>query len=158
MQYRDHTPTAFDHHCPLEDRENWLLAPVSQTRDSDPLNRSNFEVVLAALGGESETLEVHRFGHWGPGWYELILVHPSRESEVLAWEEKLSDYPVADEEHFGTLEAEEAQEVWRDCYDNLDRVDYIRRNPNQFDFDGLTDMIGCINGETFCGYPSDLLC
>lgn len=66
--YSSHRPTTFDSHIELEDREDWFLAPVSLTRDSGPLEESNFAVVLADLGGESDDVEVHRFGHWGPGW------------------------------------------------------------------------------------------
>ena len=66
-RYGDHSPTAFDHNINIDDedteRSKWFVMPVSRTRDSGPLDNSNFDCFLAGLGGESETVEVHRFGH-----------------------------------------------------------------------------------------------
>lgn len=95
-----------------EDRNNWLLAPVSRTRDSGPLDDSNFETALEILGGESDTVEVHRFGHWAVGWLENILVHPSREKEVEDIEASLENYPVLNEEDLSRREYEAMQEDW----------------------------------------------
>lgn len=88
-------------------REGWLLLPISQTRDSEPLNRSNFHMVIKDLGGESETLEVHRWGHWACGWVELAIIHPDRREEADGWRKALNDYPVACDEDFSELETEE---------------------------------------------------
>lgn len=95
-----------------EDRNNWFLAPVSRTRDSGPLDESNFETALEILGGESETVEVHRFGHYLCGWYEIILVHPSREKEVEDLESSLESYPVLNDEDLSRREYEAMQEDW----------------------------------------------
>src|SRR5262245_4928699 len=77
QKYADYRPTGFDRRgLNLPDQQQWLLAPCSRNRDSSLLEQSNFDVCLKALGGESETVEVHRFGHWGCGWFELILVAP----------------------------------------------------------------------------------
>ena len=91
------------------DREQWLLLPISQTRDSDALERSNFRVVLKDLGGESETLEVHRFGHWACGWYEIAIIAPERSGEANAWKRALNNYPVADDTDFSELEWEDGE-------------------------------------------------
>lgn len=104
----------------------WYVGPVSQNRDSGCLERSNFEVVskdLLALNTEVEnddgeiidTVQIHRFGHWGPGWYEIILIHPSNEEAQKAcyeWHGALANYPVADDMHFSDLECEEITEYW----------------------------------------------
>lgn len=82
-----------------ESRENWIVAPVSRNRDSGPLDESNFASALELLGGESESCEVHRFGHWGPGWYEIIIVHPSRAREIDDLESSLESYPVLNLEY-----------------------------------------------------------
>jgi len=95
-----------------EDHNNWFLAPVSRTRDSGPLDESNFESALEILGGESDTVEVHRFNHWGPGWYEIILVHPSREKEVEDLESSLEGYPVLNDTDLSRREYEAMQEDW----------------------------------------------
>ena len=131
--YAEHKPTRFDRHISIEDREDWIVAPVTQTRDSGRLERSNFRVVLSDLGGESETVEVHRFGHWGSGWYEIIICAPDSPaaSACVEWEESLADYPVASDEDYSTLEHEEISEQWGDDARTRGRIikDYNRRYP-----------------------------
>ena len=136
QRYSEFAPTGFDSKGAfLPDRQDWFLAPVSRTRDSGALSESNFEAALEYLGGESDSVEVHRFGHWGPGWFEIILVHPTAESKPgvrfvdLADElaRSLADYPCLDEEDFSRREWEEASEAWM----NLglgDRMDLCRDN------------------------------
>ena len=113
MRYSEWTPTGFDTKgLGLENRQDWLVAPVLQHRDSGPLERSNFEVVVSDLGGESEEVEVHRFGHWAHGWFEIALCAPSLAEQVDEWERALADYPVADEFHYSNAEFEEFGESW----------------------------------------------
>jgi hypothetical protein len=50
---------------------------LGRHRDSDSVSRSNFEVALEALGGESETVLVARASHWAVGWCETLLVDES---------------------------------------------------------------------------------
>jgi len=62
--YREFSPTQFDTKgLGLDDRQDWLVASVSRTRDSDCLAESNFETALKSLGGEGDDVEVHRFSH-----------------------------------------------------------------------------------------------
>lgn len=111
--YGTHRPTAYDRAGAfLPERQDWHVAPVSRTRDSSTLEESNFAVALETLGGESETVEVHRFGHWANGWYELILVAPERAGEVAAIAARLEDYPILDEEDHSSREWEAAWETW----------------------------------------------
>ena len=113
--YRNWAPTQFD--CKgmgLDDRQDWLVLPVCQTRDSGELEASNFAAALKIMGDESETVEVHRFGHWGPGWIEIILAHPSRAADVDAIQESLENYPVLDDEDFSRREWESYESQWAD--------------------------------------------
>lgn len=113
-RYSDHSPTQFDSNIDI-DRSDWYVMPVSQTRDSQPLDQSNFDCFLKALEGESETVEVHRFGHWGPGWYEIILVQPDDVEKLdTAYDmaSALQDYPVLDDEDNSRRESEAAAETW----------------------------------------------
>lgn len=114
----------------------WLVAPVSQTRDSGTLDRSNFRSFLRALGGESDTVQVHRFGHWGPGWFELILIDPADVKAVEMAEEiesALADYPLVDEDDHSALESEETYAYWQRM-SVADRVHEIgRANVNASD-------------------------
>lgn len=161
QQYKDYAPTGFDAKGAFihDERREWLVLPVIQTRDSGPLDRSNFESALEALGGESDNVQVHRFGHWGPGWFEIIIVKPDTKEAKTAEEieEKLANYPVLDESHYSRLESEEADEVWKNCYREKDRIEYIRKHRSQFDFRDFADMMGCIRGRYFAGYASELI-
>lgn len=111
--YKNYAPTSFDSKgLALDDQQDWFVVPVGQNRDSGCLARSNFEVAVKLLGGESETVEVHRFGHWANGWFEIIIVHPSLEGQVLDIEGTLESYPILDDEHYNNLEYETACTYW----------------------------------------------
>lgn len=112
-RYGDWSPTQFDQKgSNLDDRQDWLVCPVMETRDSGPFDKSNFYSCLDILGGESDAVEIHTFNHWGPGWLSIILVHPSREKEVEDIERSLENYPVLDEEDLSEREYEAMQEDW----------------------------------------------
>lgn len=81
QQYRDWSPTSWDSaglNADENDIGDYYVMPIMQTRDSEALERSNFAVALGRLGGESETVRVHRFRHWACGWFDLLLVHPEQ--------------------------------------------------------------------------------
>lgn len=110
---------------------NWpqYFVFLGQHRDSDSVTRSNFEVGLKELGGESETVIVVRERHWAVGWVEWIGVHESDEAALQAADEMLcalSDYPILSDDHHSELEWNEAAEYWermRVC----DRMEYCQR-------------------------------
>lgn len=134
-RYGEHSPTAFDHQLEIDDeRENWYLMPVSRTRDSECLDNSNFAAFLEILGGESETVEVHRFGHWGPDWYEIIIVSPA-DVEALdkAYDTArvLENYLVLDDEDLSRREMKDIDESW-DSYGESE----VRKS-----------LEGCLEGE-----------
>lgn len=114
--YSQFRPTGFDcRGLGLPDQQDWLVLPISQTRDSGPLEQSNFAIALKELGGESETVEIHRFGHWGPGWFEILLIDPKNAKAVKIAEEiesSLESYPVLDENDYSHREYEEFQVSW----------------------------------------------
>lgn len=159
--YSTFRPTSFDcRGLGLSEQQDWLVGPVSQTRDSGPLDRSNFECFVKAMGGESEDVQIHRFGHWGPGWFEIVLINPAKPELVKLAEEmenSLSDYPVLDEMDFSEKEHQEAEEVWRNCYREKERIEYIRKHRSQFEFRSFSDMLGCVRGNYFAGYASELI-
>ena len=133
---------------------------VGQSRDSDALERSNFKCMLAAIGGESETVTVVRESHWAVGWIEWIAIRQD-DSGALKIADKikadLEDYPVVDENDYSETEMEEANEVWTNCYDAQERVKYIREHRSQFEFRGFADLLACVRGKYFAGYASELL-
>ena len=161
ITYSEFRPTPFDAKgLGCDYRQDWLVAPVSQTRDSDALDRSNFETMQRILDDAGGDYEVHRFGHWGPGWFEIILVEPGTKcaSEAEECEGALANYPVLDDENFCELETQEADEVWRECYTVADRIEYIRNaSPGEFEFGSFADLLGCVRGHYFAGYASEPL-
>lgn len=117
ITYGEFRPSPFDTRgIGLSDRQDWLVAPVGQNRDSEALPRSNFFTAVKLFeekDEEGDDFEVHRFGHWGPGWFELILVRPGSECAKVAEEIEaaLADYPVLDDEYFSQLEWEEREQI-----------------------------------------------
>ncbi len=137
------------------------LVFLSQNRDSDALERSNFRVacnLLQATDPDGLDHEVHRFGHWACGWFEIIVVSPGTPAEKKADElgASLNEYPVLDESDFSKEEEEEASLTWANCYSRAERIEYIREHRSQFEFHGLADMLGCVRGRHFSGYASEL--
>ena len=131
-----------------------------QSRDSDALERSNFTCMLKAIGGESDTVCVVRESHWAVGWVEWIAIHQDDGAALATADEiqsGLENYPVVDENHWSDVEQEEARLAWASCYTPLERVAYIREHRSQFEFYDMRDLRGCVRGEYFAGYASDLL-
>jgi len=131
ITYSEFQPTGFDSRGAfLPDQQDWFVAPVSITRDSGPLAESNFYTALEELGGESETVEVHRFGHWGPGWFEIILIDPEDEKRAGIAEEMeriLENYPVLDEMDFSEREWKEKEEIWTNFYDLGEKIELCKK-------------------------------
>lgn len=143
---------------------NHYSSGCGQSRDSDALERSNFACMLRALGGESDVVTVVRESHWAVGWVEWIAIEADGTAESDAALEiadkikaKLEDYPVVDEEHWSQVEQEDADLIWKNCYSWEERIKYIRKYRSQFDFRGYADMIGCVRGQYFAGYASELI-
>lgn len=159
--YSKFKPTQFDYHITVDNQETWFVAPVSHNRDSGVLTRANWDAFVAMIGPESEdAYQIHRFGHWGPGWFEIILINPANEKLVKIGndaENALADYPVLDDELFSQMEMDEANEVWANCYDERERLKYIRKNRSQFDFHDFLDLWKCVKGEYFAGYAGELI-
>jgi hypothetical protein len=94
--------------CPVDDVG---AGPVSRHRDSDPLDESNFRVILRDLQSIDQRVSAERFRHWGFGWIEEIVVpldNPAVALRVEAWVSALQDYPVANDDDYAQLEAEYA--------------------------------------------------
>lgn len=132
-QYKNFAPTCFDHEGAfLSERQKWCVAPVGRTRDSGPLANSNFETLendLDKLDPDYIDHESYSFNHWGPGWFEIILVRPETPCYYIAVEacKALEDYPVLDDEDHSRREYKEVCEAWK--YTSIaDRVDICIRH------------------------------
>ena len=101
-----------------------------QTRDSNLLEKNNFKNGLLSLGGESKSIQVHKFNHWACGWFEQILINPENTEAILKAENilsALSDCPVLDESDYYNELYEEVNNYW----DNLslsDKIDLCKTN------------------------------
>ena len=144
--YSQFRPTQFDTRgLGLSDRQDWLVAPVIRTRDSDPLAQSNFETFLSDLGGESDSVELHSFNHWGPGWFEIILIDPKNVEIVEKAEElesTLENYPVLDESDLSERELKLSEEDW----DLYGRKDFYR---------GFSKLFKDLEGESEHGFTME---
>lgn len=154
---------------------DYYSAGVGKSRESDALERANFDAMLTALGGEQTDKEredqndegtalslvrVVRENHWAVGWVEWIAIHESAEAQLAIADQiqgRLENYPVIDEQLWSEYEQMDADETWRNCYRPAERVDYIRKHRSQFEFHGLADMLACVRGRFFAGYASELL-
>lgn len=136
-----------------QDRE-WSaigLGPLGQHRDSEALDRSNFDVILADLSERfGEAVDTARFGHWGVGWVEEIVWDAGNtdvREAVERWEAALADYPVADEMAWSELEYGEAVEhiEWSArAYIEREGVEYELRDDRPADW--AADVFGWIFG------------
>lgn len=139
---------------------DYYSSGVGQSRDSDALERSNFASMLKQLGGESDTVLVVHEGHWAVGWVEWIAIHKDDHKALVIADgvrEALQDYPVIDEDHFSQTEEEEAQEVWTHCYNENERIRFMRKHTIDHHFESFGDLRDVVRGKYFPGYASDLL-
>lgn len=143
---------------------NHYSAGVGQSRDSDYLEQSNFAVMVQELGGESDVVTVVRESHWAVGWVEWVAIKADGTAEsdkalqiADELQDRLANYPILDEDDFGERETETANQIWKACYSWQERIKYIRRNKSQFEFHDYADMLGCVRGEYFAGYASELV-
>jgi hypothetical protein len=107
---------------------------LSQNRDSDFVDRSNFEVAWEQLNELNivhdectnydidchfkDTVYTVRDRHWLCGWLEWIAIHQSNIQAyqlALDMESQLSRYPVLNEDHLSNLEWEEGVDEDVDC-------------------------------------------
>lgn len=140
---------------------------LEQNRDSDDLAESNFARGLKAIGGETgeeddgiSQVVVVRERHWACGWIEWIAIHKSNETALRIADKisaKLKDYPVINDEDLSEREMNSANQVWKDCYDAVERVKYIRDHRSEFEFGSFADLLGCVRGNFFIGYANELL-
>lgn len=140
------------------DYRDWY-GVIGQSRDSTALERSNFKIALERLGGESDTVIVARYGHWAVGWIDEIYVKPNTPECAVAEqiEKELSNYSILDEIDFSDEEQIEADEIWANCYDWRERIEYIREHSSEFEFKTFLDMLACVRGKYFAGYAGEFI-
>lgn len=122
----------------------YFSSGFGQSRDSDALERANFQAALTALGGEQTGMTsedegespfplviVVRENHWAVGWVEWIAIHETAADALKIADDlrdRYADYPVLDDELYSELENDECRETWQNCYNERERFDYLRRH------------------------------
>lgn len=104
-----------------------FLLTLAMHRDSDAVDKSNFEVAQTRLAEVAATLPAddepdmgwvttHTASHWAVGWIEYIWVcdTPKLAEAALDILNALEDYPVLDDMHLSELESTELAEALRD--------------------------------------------
>ena len=108
-------------------RRDWIVVPVIQTRDSGLLDRCNFIAVTKFLEAEKAEFETHRFGHWGPGWYEILIVSPEHKIRAQEVSEAFVNYPIFNDDLYSEMQWEATQECWA-ALSIRDRIELIKRD------------------------------
>lgn len=137
------------------------IGVVGQSRDSDTLDRCNFAVAFDRLGGkETKDVQIIRDSHWAVGWVEALRVNirnVKRTREALAILAKLEDYPILDEEEFGSMEHEEACETFDFYRDEFQREleKYLGRPVDSLPASDVTEFLSDVFHEDagYRGYP-----
>jgi hypothetical protein len=132
QRYKDFAPTPFDPKgLNLDDQQDWLVSPVSVTRDTadHDYTKSNWKVIETELEKvDPDNYQVHNFGHWACGWFDILIVKPgSLASETLVeFCNQLEDYPILDDEMHSEMEHTAALESWQwlDLDDRVKAIQY----------------------------------
>jgi hypothetical protein len=84
--------------------EGYYAAPVGRSRDSDPVEASNWREQLKRLGGESddgESVVVVSENHFLVGWVEWVAIHETAHDALRIADgiaEALEGYPILNED------------------------------------------------------------
>lgn len=126
-QLKDWNPSSWDskaNYAGDRSRFHWFVAPVILTRDADLLEKSNWDTACKMLDVDKQSgVEMHNFGHWACGYYDIILIHPWNKKAIAIGEDiesSLSDYPILDDDDFSRRELEDRDTQWDEHgYDDL---------------------------------------
>lgn len=152
VKFKDFRPTVFDQKgMGSEDQEDWRILPCTITRDTGALSKSNFKTAREILDHAGATYEAIRFGHWGSGWFEIIVVEPTEIGLRVAGEIacSLENYPVLDDEDYSDCEYEAVRDNW-DAWQEWDFLNHLERMLSERAFQLIKD-----NREMLFAFVSD---
>ncbi len=145
---------------------DYYSSGFSVSRDSDALERANFDAALKRLG-ESETVIVVREGHWAVGWVQWIAIHADDDAALKIADElceEYESYPVVDEDLYSEYEDADCSETWNNCYNDLERLEYLRSHTTTQgrSYSCWADIRAAVKGDWSCAAqilpcPSDLI-
>lgn len=106
--------------------DTWGFTNIDQNRDSDVLEKANFKYITEELMGiYPDDYRIETYNHWAVGSVDRLVCRvyeDDTDKKVIAssfylameWLDKLSDYPVADEETYDKMVDD----------DNIDSIDF----------------------------------
>ncbi len=93
--------------------DTWGFTNIDQNRDSDVLEKANFKFITEDLMGSfPEDYTIETYNHWAVGSVDRLVCRVYEEDRktialpfvfAMEWLDKLDDYPVADEDFYGTM-------------------------------------------------------
>lgn len=104
----------FAYHGEVDLGKTWAIT-ISVHRDSGLLDQSNYAVIKKDMEERfPNDVSDERFNHWAVGWVDHLLVRmldgkgnvTPAGIAILEWQDRLSDYPVADESDYSERETE----------------------------------------------------
>jgi hypothetical protein len=119
----------------------WSFVPISVHRDSDALQRSNFEVIYQDMVKRfPDDTEVTHCSHWLVGWFDHLTIRliddngleTAASNAIQEWLRKLDDYPVANEEHRSNTEFQEQIETIRNAPMSRELTVKAKRSPKSW--------------------------
>ena len=136
--------------------DGYYAAPCGQSRDSDCLEKSNWEQQLNALNAiptppdwahDESPWTVVTENHCAVGWVAWLAIHPDAVAHLDCAEElqrRLANYPVLDEEDYCRMEWEECEQVWKKCYNQRERIETLRKDRA---VSGFRELRAAVNGD-----------
>jgi len=121
------------------DHDGFVVA--TRNRDSDAIERSNFETMRRDLAPWPGAWTIVRDSNWAVGWTESILLYQDapRRAKIEAATNlmHLREHPVLDETNLSELESEELQDAWDDwgMRDTVSEVAGMLEHRHGFDDD-----------------------
>lgn len=148
--------------CSDHEHASWFIGPVGHHRDSDLIEESNWQVMLARyreIDPDERDHEIHRFGHWGVGWIEEVAYRPGSavERAADAMRKALDGYPILDEMHHSMLEYEAVGEAWTSWQCDEVRRELITEFTSRANVDDPSDATADEIEEWIEGLSSDVL-
>tara|TARA_Y100001938_G_scaffold5948_1_gene7433 strand:+ start:384 stop:1229 length:846 start_codon:yes stop_codon:yes gene_type:complete len=138
-------PTEYDRKGKGADFDNrdWLVSSIQLNRDSGLIEKSNFETYIKGLTDiepEGDHWQIHRFGHWACGWFEVVILNPIDSlvlDQALQDQLSLTDYPILNEDHFSNMQLESFNDWVSDIglnevYNKIDDDEILSPFHNQF--------------------------
>lgn len=104
----------FSYHGEVDLGNTWAIT-FSKNRDSGLIDQSNYDAIKADLEKRfPKDVSDERFSHFAVGWVDHLLVRMLDKNgkvtkagkAALEWQERMDDYPVADDEDYSRRELE----------------------------------------------------